>query len=112
VCPAIGNPVSCEIRAVIHFLHAKIMTAAETHCELYMVYGQNVTSEGTVRQWCGMFEDGQTNVHNEEPSGWPSAVRDDLSECCPKFVKDGTSRFQNFYVNFHKCNVLFSTGLS
>jgi hypothetical protein len=35
-------------------------------------------SEGTVRQWCRMFEDGQTNVHDEERSCWPSVVSDDL----------------------------------
>jgi hypothetical protein len=35
-------------------------------------------SEGTVRQWCGMFKDGRANVHNEEPSGQPSVVSDDL----------------------------------
>jgi hypothetical protein len=33
------------------------------------VYGQNVMSEGTVRQWCRMFNDEETNVHNEEQSG-------------------------------------------
>jgi hypothetical protein len=27
--------------------------------------------EGTVRQWCRMFKDGQTNVHDEERSGRP-----------------------------------------
>jgi hypothetical protein len=31
-----------------------------------VVYGQNVMSEGTVRQWCRMFKDGETNVHDEE----------------------------------------------
>jgi hypothetical protein len=40
------------------------------------VYGQNVMSEGTVRQWCRMFKDGRTNVHDEERSGRPSAVSD------------------------------------
>jgi hypothetical protein len=29
MCPAIDNPTSCEIRAAIHFLHAKNMSAAE-----------------------------------------------------------------------------------
>jgi hypothetical protein len=42
------------------------------------VYGQNVMTEGTVRQWCKMFKDGQTNVHNEEQSGRPSVVSNDL----------------------------------
>jgi hypothetical protein len=36
MCPAIGNPTSCEIRAVIHFLHTKNMSAVAIHCELCM----------------------------------------------------------------------------
>jgi hypothetical protein len=49
MCPAIHNPASCEIRDVIRFIHAKIMSAAEIHRELCAaVYGQNVMSEGTV----------------------------------------------------------------
>jgi hypothetical protein len=45
---------------------------------LAAAYGQNVMSGGTVRQWCRMFKDGQTNVHDEERSGQPSVVSDDL----------------------------------
>jgi hypothetical protein len=74
----IDNPVSCEIRAVIHFLHAKNMSAAEIHRALCVIYGQNVMSEGAVRQWCGMFKDGRRNIHHEEPSGRLSVVSDDL----------------------------------
>jgi hypothetical protein len=60
MCPAIDNPTSLEIRAVIRFLHAKTTSAAEIHRELYAaVYGQNVMSEGAVRQWCIMFIYGQ-----------------------------------------------------
>jgi hypothetical protein len=33
MCPAIDNPASCEIRAVIRFLHAKNMNAADIHHE-------------------------------------------------------------------------------
>jgi hypothetical protein len=61
-CPAVDTPARCEIRAVIRFLHAKITIAAEMHCKLRVyatVYGQNIMSEGTVRQWCRMFRDGQ-----------------------------------------------------
>jgi hypothetical protein len=50
VCPAIDNPTSCKICAVTCFLHAKNVSAAEIHPELCAVYGQNVMSEGTVRQ--------------------------------------------------------------
>jgi hypothetical protein len=35
-------------------------------------------SEGTVKQWCKMFKDGQTNVHDEDWSGQPSVVSNDL----------------------------------
>jgi hypothetical protein len=33
MCPAIDNPASCEIRALILLLHAKSMNAAEIHRE-------------------------------------------------------------------------------
>jgi hypothetical protein len=78
MCPVIDNPTSCEICTVIHLLHAKNLNAAEIHHELCAVYSQNVMSDGTVRQWCRMFKDGQTNVHDEEKSGLPSVVNDDL----------------------------------
>jgi transposase len=70
-------------------------------------------SEGTVSQWCRMFKDGRTNVHDEERSGRPSVVSDDLVQTVAKqFVKDGASQFQNFCVNFRTFHALFSTRLS
>jgi hypothetical protein len=57
MCPAIDNPTSCKIRAIIRFLHSKNMSGAEIHRELgAAVYGQNVMNEGTVRQWRRMFK--------------------------------------------------------
>jgi hypothetical protein len=50
------SPASCELRAVIRFLHARNLSAVEIHCELCEVYGQNVMSEGTVRQWHRMLK--------------------------------------------------------
>jgi len=35
-------------------------------------------SEGGVRQWCIMFKNGRTNVHDEERSGRPTIVTDEL----------------------------------
>jgi hypothetical protein len=79
MCPVTDNPASCEIHAVICFHHAKNKSAAKIHRELCAaVYGQNVTSEGTLGQWSRMFKDGRTNVHDEEQSGRPSVVSDDL----------------------------------
>jgi transposase len=77
LCTVTDNPASYEIRAVIRFLHAKNMSAAEIHRELCAVYCQNVMSEGTIRQWRRMFTDGRTNVKDEERSGRPSVVSDD-----------------------------------
>jgi hypothetical protein len=109
MCPAIHNPTSCKILTVIHFFPAKNASSAEIHHELCTVYGQNVTSKGTVRQWCRMVKDGQKNVYNEERSGWSSVVSDLVQNVAEKIVKDGTSQFQNFRVYFHKFHVLFST---
>jgi hypothetical protein len=49
MCHVIDNLAGCEICAVICFLHAKNMSAAEIFRELRAVYSQNVMSEGTVR---------------------------------------------------------------
>jgi hypothetical protein len=64
MCPVIDNPASCEVNALI-------MSAAEIHHELCMVYRENVmTEEETARQWCRLFKDGWANsVHDEERSG-------------------------------------------
>jgi hypothetical protein len=58
MCPLIDNSTSCKIRAVIHFLYAKSVSASEIHRQLRAVYSQNVISEETVRQWCRMFKVG------------------------------------------------------
>jgi hypothetical protein len=58
MCPVIDDPNSCRIHAVISFLHAKNMSDTEIHQELCVVYGRNVMSEGTVRQWRRMFKEG------------------------------------------------------
>jgi hypothetical protein len=58
MCSVIDNPTSCEIHAVIHFIYAKNMSAAEICRELCVVYGQNVMSEGSVRQCCRIVKDG------------------------------------------------------
>jgi len=80
MCAAINNPASCEVRAVIWFLLARNNNAAKIHMQLCEVYGPNVVSDSKVRQWCHLFKDGRTNVHDEEHSGPPSVITDDLAE--------------------------------
>jgi TusA-related sulfurtransferase len=54
------------------------LNTAEIRNELCVIYDQNIMSKETIRQWCKMFKDVQTNVHNEERSGQPSVVIDDF----------------------------------
>jgi hypothetical protein len=78
MCPAIGNPASSEVNMVIRFLRAKNINAAEFHRELCAIYAQNIMDERTERQCRSIFKDGRPDVHNEEQSGQPSVVSDDL----------------------------------
>jgi hypothetical protein len=48
----IATPASCEVRAVIRFLHAEGQSAAEIHHRLCRVYSDNVMSDSCVREWC------------------------------------------------------------
>jgi hypothetical protein len=91
LCFSVQSEFWCVLRLIIPpaakfallstFLALKnMMNAAEIHLKLCAaVYGQIAMSEGTVRQWCRMFKDGQwTNVHDEERNGQPPAWSDDL----------------------------------
>jgi len=69
MCAAIENPASCEVRSVIRFMLVENHKPNEIHRQLCKVYGNEVMSEGGVRQWCIMFKYGRTNVHDEEQSG-------------------------------------------
>ena len=42
------------------------------------MYGDNAMSDGMVRKWVRMFNEGRENVHDEARSGRPSLVNDDL----------------------------------
>jgi hypothetical protein len=67
----------------------------------------------SARQWCRMFKDGQTNVHNVEQSVQPPVVCDDLIQSVnQKSAKDGSSKHQNFHVNFHIFHILFTTRIT
>ena len=91
MCAAINNPASCEVHAVIRFLLARNNNAAEIHRQLCEVYGPNVMSESKVRQWCRLFKEGRTNVHDER-SGRPSVIKDDLVEKVNTTIR-GNRRF-------------------
>lgn len=62
---------------MIRFLNARKLRPIEIYRQITEVYG-NVMNEASVRKWCIMFNDGRTNVHDEERSGRPSVVTDEL----------------------------------
>ena len=54
------------------------MLPSESHHQICQVYGDNAMSDGMVRKWVLMFNEGRENVHDEARSGRLSLVNDDL----------------------------------
>ena len=61
----IEGAADCEIRSVIRFLKARNVLSSEIHHQIYQVYGDNVMSDGMVRKWVRMFNEGREIVHDE-----------------------------------------------
>jgi hypothetical protein len=110
ICPVIDNPASCKIHAATCFLHTTNMGALEIHQQLCADYGQNVMTEGTVRQCCRMFKDGRISIHAEEQSGRPYSEWWSYSKCWPKKLwKTEFHDFRTFMwisTNFMHCSQL------
>jgi len=51
---------------------------SEIHHQICQVFGDTAMSDGMVRKWVRMFNEGRENVHDETRSGRPSLVNDDL----------------------------------
>jgi len=84
----IEGAADCEIRAVIRFLNARNVLPSEIHHQICQVYGDDAMSDGMVRKWVRMFNEGRENVHDEARSGRPSLVNDDLVRKVNERVRD------------------------
>ena len=85
----IEGAAHCEIRSVIRFLNARNVLPNEIHHQICcQVCGDNAMSDGMVRKWVRMFNEGRENVHNEARSGRPSVVNDDLLRKVNERVRD------------------------
>ena len=62
----IEGAADCEIRSVIRFLNARNVLPSEIHQQICQVYGDNAMSDGMVRKWVRMFNEGRENVQDEE----------------------------------------------
>jgi hypothetical protein len=70
-----------EVRSVIIFLHLKVTSPAEIHRQLVEVYGANAMSRKQVWVWCTAFDNGRTDVQDEQRSGRPSTSTTDDNFC-------------------------------
>jgi len=61
---------------------------SEIHHQICQVYGDNAMSDGMVRKWVRIFNEGRENVHDEPRSGRPSLVNDDLVRKINERVRD------------------------
>jgi len=84
----IEGAADCEIRSVIRFLKARDVLPSEIHYQISPVYGDNAMSDGMVRKWVRMFNEGRENVHDEVRSGRPSLVNDGLVRKVNERVRD------------------------
>ena len=64
------------------------MLPSEIHHQICQVYGDNAMSDGMVRKWVRIFNEGRENVHDESRSGRPSLVNDDLARKANERVRD------------------------
>jgi transposase len=96
---------------VIRFLQAEGHSAAEMHRRLCRVYGDNVMSDGSVRDWCRKFRDGRTDVHDAGGQGRHSIVPDELVHKVDQVVRE-KRRFTIFLMNFLKFRGLVCFELS
>ena len=77
------------------------------------MYGDNAMSDGMVRKWVRMFNEGRENVHDEARSGRPSLVNDDLvRKVNERVCDDRLSQFLICPCTFLRFQGLYSMTLS
>ena len=64
----IEGAADCAILSVIRFLKARNVLPNEIHHQICQVYGDNAMSDGMVRKWVRMFNEGRENVHDNARS--------------------------------------------
>ena len=75
------------------------------HHQICQVYGDNAMSDGMVRKWVRMFNEGRENVHDEARSGRPSLVNDNLVRKVNERVRDDR-RFTISDLSLHFLQIL------
>jgi len=84
----IEGAADCEIRSVIRFCTLGMCYQVRFITISVKYSGDNAMSDGVVRKWVRMFNEGRENVHDEARSGRPSLVNDDLVRKVNERVRD------------------------
>ncbi|KAJ4427397.1 hypothetical protein ANN_25018 [Periplaneta americana] len=74
----IEHPADCEMQSVIRFLNARNIKPVDIHRQLCEAYGNDAISDGMVRKLVRKFNEGRISVHDEQHTGRPSLINDDL----------------------------------
>ena len=94
----IQSPAKCKVCSFIRFLNAKGERSVEIHKQTVAVYG-NVMNRQNVTKWCREFSEGKTDVHDEQRSGRPSLISDDLLLAADCY----DSGIQKLFPRLNKC---------
>jgi hypothetical protein len=85
----IQSPTKYKVHSIIWFLNAKGERPVEIHKQIVAVYGE-VMNWQNMTKWCREFSKGRTDVYDEQRSGRPSLISDDLlQKLKEKFVQIG-----------------------
>jgi len=76
-----------QYRSVIRFLFMRGKTLQEIVAELNAGYGLESPSLSTVKRWFNEFKRGRTSVFDEEKSGRPSEINENVTEKLQEIVK-------------------------
>ncbi|KAJ4441063.1 hypothetical protein ANN_10913 [Periplaneta americana] len=66
--------------------------AADIHSQLCEVYGDDAISDGMVRRWVRKFNEGRVSVHDEQRTGRPSLINDDLMHAVDEKIHEDEDR--------------------
>jgi hypothetical protein len=65
------------VHSVVRFVNKKGEAAAEVHCRIVSVFGDDKNRQN-VAKWCHEFNAGGTDIHDEQRTVRPSLIVDDL----------------------------------
>ncbi|KAG5319567.1 MOS1T transposase, partial [Pseudoatta argentina] len=85
---SIQSPAKCEIRSVIRYLVWKGKTPVEVYNEVKTACGDKGMNRTSVFKWCREFKNGRTSVYDDQRSGRPSILTDDIVEKIENALRD------------------------